>query len=527
MGVVSYRPDQSGAMLERQGIEILEFARKEQERIDTTAAEDALNKLREQQLDLTDGENGFGKQRGEAAIKEDFYTGYRDKLDKSIGDIGAGLSPAQQAKFRPRANMVRIQFNEGVLRHSAREGDGYAKTTFEGIKTTEAKVAQVFWQDPNAIAMSKERVTAAVDSMAERFGWSKEVKEAERMKAVGALHAEVIDRAMANENFEYAEDWYRANKNDLDPSVYEKIKKDREAATFETRAFELADTTLQKTGNDYYAAKQKIRENAKDGKLAKEAIYEIERRENDFLQKQDRLNKESVDQGHLMIEEGVSRTSLKKSEAYKNADPGGKAGLLNTWDSNQRERRAAATGASEVTTQAQWERWADLSSLAARDPDAFKKLDIKSELYRVPKGQRDNLIGLYNKAEKDPAAQKETLSLSQQMGVVTRDLDKADRGKFEGAVYSEILAEERAGKKLGAQDRQKIIDRLTIDRDVPWYKGGDKKTFELAPTDRNKYQPVPSKDDITQIREQFKKRGIDKPTDEQIMGIYKTWKGIP
>lgn len=525
MGVVGYRPDKGGQALMELGVDMQQLAEKmriEQDKLDTIAAEDALTKLREKQLDLTNGpENGFANVKGEGAIKPDFYTGYRDRFDQAAREIDGGLTDSQRQKFRQRASMARLQFNEGVLRHAAHQGDIYAEQTYKGIVAVETKMAQQSWIDPNAIATSVARVQAANKDLADRLGWSKEVREANEAQALGKLHMTVVEQATAAGSYKYAKDYAEAHK--LGDAVIAGIRKDEEQATFDTKSVQGADELLAQTGGDYTKAKQEAMKNP-DGKLAKAIRQEIETREVDYLHARNEDIKENLGKGHLMIEQGVSRAALKNSPAYKALDEGSQATLLNAHDARLREKRAEAQGLSEQATKEQWEHYADLVTLARYNPDQFRKLDIKSELWKVPKSLRDNLMTAWQRDPKDTKIES-TITYSQQMSAATRDLDKSKRGMFEAAVQQEVMALEAAtGKKATATETQQIIDRMLIKRDIPW--GADKPSYMLAPAERAKYAPEISKEDRQAIVDKFKQKGNANPTDEEIMGIYKKWKGL-
>ena len=531
MGVVSYRANAGEGLIEM-GVDMQRMAEKmrvEQDKLDTIAAEDALTKLREKQLDLTNGpENGFANVKGEGAIKPDFYSGYRDRFDQAAREIDTTLTDSQRQKFRQRANVARLQFNEGVLRHAANQGDVYAEQTYKGIVAVEEKAAEQYWNNPNSINMSITRIEHANNTMAERFGWSADVKEANYKNAIGKVHAAVIERAMVSGAYDFAKDWYETYKKDLDPSVYEKIKKEQDAATFDTRMMESADEVLAQAGN--YDEALKLARKLPDGKMAKEVASELNRRQTDELQALNRMRDESLGQGHLMIEQGVSRAALKQSSVYRKLDAGSQAKLLDSWDAQQRERRSDAEGRAAQPTKEQWERYADLVALARDNPEQFRKLDIKAELWNVPKGQRDNLMTMWQKDPKEDAT-KSTITYSQQMTTATRGIDKDKRGMFEAAVQQEVMALEASTKKKATStETQQIIDRMLIQGEVlsghAWMNDPNKTYYELTPSEKAKFAPAMSDADRQAIVDKFKQKGNANPSDEEIMGIYKKWKGI-
>lgn len=190
----------------------------EQERADLLRAEDAFTKLREQQLDLTIGQkNGYENLRGSQVATQPVMTDWSKKFDDQVDLIAGGLAnDEQREKFRHRASVARMQYNEGLARHVVKEGDRYAKEVFDGTIRTETRQSIANWNDPMAVGTSIARVDAAIEDQAERNHWPAEFKEAERLKAQGGIHTAVIGQALAEGNYVYAQAWYEEHKADVD-----------------------------------------------------------------------------------------------------------------------------------------------------------------------------------------------------------------------------------------------------------------------------------------------------------------------
>lgn len=229
-GLAQYRSDfggqeQAGQMLartgseiERAGNEVFHAAKVEQEKIDTLKAEDAFTKLRARQLDLTMGDKeGFDRLKGAAAVNTPILKDWGKKFQDSATDIESGLQTEdQKLKFRQRAQIAGLQFQESILRHTAKESDVYAKEVFDGTVAIETRQATASWQEPAQIGLSIERINNAVTAQGQRNGWPAELTEAARLKADGAVHQAVIQQALASGNYQYAQAWYNKNKADID-----------------------------------------------------------------------------------------------------------------------------------------------------------------------------------------------------------------------------------------------------------------------------------------------------------------------
>lgn len=229
-GIAQYRSDfggpeaagqalaRAGQQIEHAGDEMYRAAKVEQDKIDTMKAEDAFSKLRQRQLDLTMGEQeGFDRLKGAAAVNTPILKDWSKKFQDTAVAIEGGLQTEEQkVKFRQRATVAGLQFQESILRHTAKESDVYAKEVFDGTVAIETRQATAMWQEPAQVALSLERINNAVRAQGERNGWPAEFTEAARLKADGQIHSAVIQQALASGNFEYAQAWYKQNKADID-----------------------------------------------------------------------------------------------------------------------------------------------------------------------------------------------------------------------------------------------------------------------------------------------------------------------
>jgi len=226
-----------GAGLTRQAeAEEKEFQRllkEEEKRVNTTRAEEAFNKLRERQLDLTIGEkNGFANKRGGEAINTPLLKDYTQRFADAAKEVEDELANDEQRElYRRRAGVSSLQFREDLLRHIHREGDVHARQVYEGGVTVEVRNATARWQDPASVGLSLERITGLVDQEAARGGWSPEMREAERLKRTTAVHSAVIGQALATDNYIYAQDWYNRNQADIDPATAKAVQKAVEDGT--------------------------------------------------------------------------------------------------------------------------------------------------------------------------------------------------------------------------------------------------------------------------------------------------------
>ena len=190
----------------------------EEERVDTLRAEDAFTQLRERQLDLSVGdENGFSNLKGADAVTKPVFKEWSRRFEDAEAEITGTLNNDQQrTKFKQRADVVRLQFQEEILRHLGREGDVYSKEVYDGTVGVEQRNAVARWDSPNDVALSLDRIKAAVDERAERFGWAADYQKAVVQLEHGKVHSAVVQQALASGNYRYAQAWYEQHKADID-----------------------------------------------------------------------------------------------------------------------------------------------------------------------------------------------------------------------------------------------------------------------------------------------------------------------
>lgn len=193
---------------------------RELRRIDELRAEDAFNELRRKQLELTVGQGGFATVKGAAAVTQDMLGTYTKKFQTVVQDIDGRLGNDQQREFfRRRASIAGLQYEEGLLQHLLREGDAYAKQTFDGTIGTEVMAATASWQDKAAVRVSIERVTAAARTLATDRQLAPELADAMVTEAASKVHSAVIQQAVSAGQFRFAEEYYKENKGQFTPET--------------------------------------------------------------------------------------------------------------------------------------------------------------------------------------------------------------------------------------------------------------------------------------------------------------------
>lgn len=206
------------------GDQVRVLAENELKKVDTLRAEDAFNQLRQRQQDLTMGEGGFTKAQGGAAITQPLLKNYSTQFEDAANQIAETLgTPQQKAMFRERANIAGLQFRDDVMRHVLREGQVYQDQMYKGAVATETTNVSQHWDQPDAVALSTTRISALVDQQAEAKGWSPEFKKAVLQQELGNLHETVVDQALADKNYVFAEKWFDDHKSEMDTQTLDRL----------------------------------------------------------------------------------------------------------------------------------------------------------------------------------------------------------------------------------------------------------------------------------------------------------------
>lgn len=211
---------QLGLELGAAGEELYRAQKIEEDRVNTLRAEDAYNKLRQKQLELTfSEEQGFGRLRGAAAVaaEKPILPEYLRRFDNARTEIAAGLSnDRQRERFAQRADVSRMQYEEEIFRHLAKEGDVYAKEVYDATVSQALQDSVSRWNSPGDVAQSLASIQNAVRERGERYSWP-EKYQAEKMREEAAkVHTAVVRQAIASGDFRYAQTWYEAHKEDID-----------------------------------------------------------------------------------------------------------------------------------------------------------------------------------------------------------------------------------------------------------------------------------------------------------------------
>ena len=215
-GVQAERLQQLGDMGQKLALHYRDEA--DQSRID-----DALNQLRERELDYTYGEqDGYTRLKGVDALqrpsKKALSDEYTERYGLSIDEIEQSLgNDRQRALFRQRASERMTQFRGNLMNYEAQENQSYQLSVAEGTINTATREIAAFYNDPGKINEGVASIRAAAFKDGRLRGLAAEQVEARANKLVSGAHLAAIDQALATNNPLYAEQYLRTYKDQMDP----------------------------------------------------------------------------------------------------------------------------------------------------------------------------------------------------------------------------------------------------------------------------------------------------------------------
>lgn len=457
----------AGSDLFSAGMNLQTSIERERLRIDTAAEEDAFNKFRMQQIELTVGENGFTKQRSGDAVTKPILKNYTEQLDRVSGDIEKNLtSDRQKEGFRRRTEVAKQQFTKDLLIHLDRENTTYQKQTMDATIDTEKNVAALHWNVKGDIDGSIVRAKKSIDGFAETADLDEKAKSVLYREATTKIHRAVIERAINEGRSGYAAEWLKQNREEIDSDTARLLQASLKTAGTREASQQQADRiwATGKSPADMTTAARKIR----DPEVRQSTLALVKARiaEEDGYQKLDQNNAYDEAQGYLAYEQTQGRVPT-----------------LNDIPQTTLERMSGAQQAAILRTLGGvkpvkgGQTYYTLEQMHADDEQAFMDLDLNQFDGQITPEEKVRFIGY----QKDTAtggpmgeiARTKSQIIKQGITASGLDIKEMDKGDDEIAFQRRIDAEAEAlGRDVTATDLRDIVDRLTIEvireRDYIW-----------------------------------------------------------
>lgn len=212
---------QMGAALGQLGGTASSIAVDMQEQANQVQLNDADNKARQAENDLTFGpSNGYKALKGDAALTrpdgQALPDEYGDKFKTALSDIADGLgNDAQKRAFALRSNDMLTSFRGNVESHMLGEFRNHALSVQDGTVKIGADTAKLNWNNPDKIGPAIDSVKAAVYQAGAINGESASETAAKMKVTTSAIHTGVVQAALENNNPEYALSYLEHNKDGM------------------------------------------------------------------------------------------------------------------------------------------------------------------------------------------------------------------------------------------------------------------------------------------------------------------------
>ena len=174
------------------------------EQQDNLRAEDAVTQLRQRQMELTLGPQGFANLKGGDAVNKPILKQYGGMFDQAAADLSGTLdNDYQKQLFSRRAAVAGMQLREDIGRHILQQGNVYADTVYKSKMDVEANVAASRWDKPDAAVVPMLNIENMINQRARYLGmtgpdgdaWVKD----QRQQAESKVYSNMVKQALVSD----------------------------------------------------------------------------------------------------------------------------------------------------------------------------------------------------------------------------------------------------------------------------------------------------------------------------------------
>lgn len=441
--------------------------------------------------------------------------------NKKLGEYTQTMSDRQRAAFQQRLQRARLSAVENMADFEAgelRTQRELSRTAATAAAITDAVGYVGTAQQAGMINDAKGRILGALRAAAATEGWNTEYEGLKTQEALHNLHAQVIQRMAAEEGgAEKVAAYFEANKGEMDPAKSDKLYELTTQAKVRDKAASAVNTLLDQ-GKTEGEGLEWIRQNL-EGDAREQARLRWRERWADLAQAEQRTQSQYTDQFYAQLSQRGSISRVDPA-ILQRMDP-----KVLVSERRIAEDRARVAAGRETNIKTDWDTYARLRDMARNNRDGFLKEDMRRHFDKLAPAQREQLIDLQDSLAK-PQKQVEVLTDDKQVGIIVGQLGltKQRKAQFESAAYTALQEATRANgdKPLTVEQRQKVLDRLTIEGDVNgWVPFGGKRLYEVAGTpDAARFMPEVPKADRQAIIDAWRRKRGTTPTEAQIAETY-------
>lgn len=454
---------------------------------------------------LYNNETGFINRRGKDALAG--QDALFDSYEKEVGNLSNQLgNDDQRAAFGRFASSRRQELDKQVQVHVFNEVREHDRRETDAFVATERDAAALNYNDPERIQASLERQAAALRDFARRNGYGADSAFSKRLvaSAISDTHVGVVNRFLANNQDQLAQDYYKANKASIDG---------KDATTLE-RALHVGSTR----GESQRAADAIM---SKEGVTREQALAEARRitnpevREQTVNQINNRFNEIAV--ARRETNDALYRDAANIVESAKNTHsvPATTWSMLSLEQRNALENRARHLSAGTEPLQ-NWSKWVEFLDLSPTDLSKMNKTEFETAfrpyLDNVHFDRASMQWAASRDAAKDPKRGPDLSAMQTDKEMVYNaysraigkpeqrkwnDDDRVGYGRFSDAASTAVqtfeLTQLGGKRKATDEEKQKIVNGLLVQKVMIDRWGPDREKSMILLTDDEKksaYVPI-------------------------------------
>lgn len=521
-----------------------EFATKEREKADQIAVNDAENQALKASIDLR-----FNPQTGAMTKHGKDALGVMDptiqSYQQTVDEIAKGLvSPRQRSLFLARAQGHGTELYAALQQHVGGEAKALDQTTTNASVALSHEQGVASAGDAGAVQRSVDRQRAVLTDFASRNGLPDEWVQLKANEAASATHSGAIENLLATGDDQAAAARYAEVKDQISGDAQTHLANALDLASTRGKSQEYVDKLLVGKGENGQPLTQqegmdRIGKEIADPKLRQATEDRWEHVSGRMKQAAEQDRRDTMRSLYNEMADPQNPKGLDELDPAKLAslDPG-----------DQNALRAFARHPDDRPTDKV--RWTQLYRMATssdkQDRDAFLALDLLRDLPHLSNADHKQLEEMQGNLRKDGPEGAKALAgvfsnkevadqALKAIGVNPGDKDKdiaAKVGTFYRLVNSAVDAQQQVtGKPVGAEETQKIVDKLTaqvVTEKRSWWFDKKVPAYELPNADKFAFSagqvPAAERD---QIAAAFQQRHKRKPTDDEVVTAYNATLNAP
>ena len=433
---------------------------------------------------------------------------------------------------RQKAALTRIiqkhqpSFRGSIGSHVVQELNNAQESGFKAsLETFQSSAAA----DPTTAADMKARINTTLDAWSSVKGWDAQTKERAKTEELTKMHMGVIGSLEAAGEIDAAKAYYYTNKKEIDGKEQIRIENALTKSGMEKKSQEAVDALMAMEMSEPEALDY-IEKNY-SGEEEKQIKQEFKMRRADLYSAAIKIQNENNDKAWDIYGKTGSLRNIPR-EVRDGMDP---KMWITLRDKAQNDADAKLGNGDGFAKNGDPDLYSQLRYAAMDDPQKFAEVDMRQYITKLNKSMYESLLDIQAAAKKgDTAKLGEVRTVDGQINASLapfKSMKSSEKQIIEDRIRKAVDDEQQAlGKKLNADERQKIIDRQIMEGEVvtgKWFKPDVNVMFyEVVGTpDENKFVPfIPSaeKDKIKEALTRAKRP----VTDAEIMKLYKQKMGI-